>query len=82
MPFQVNPMQLIQMIKNGQNPQQLLMSILEQSAATSPMGANLLNLAKNHRTADIEQIARNIAQQRGIDFDTEFDAFKKMLGVK
>ena len=27
--YQVNPAQLIQMIKQGQNPQQLLMNILE-----------------------------------------------------
>ena len=82
MGFQVNPNQLIQMIKNGKNPQQLIMSILEGQASNNPMGANLLNLAKGNRTAEIEKIARNIAQQRGIDFDKEFDAFKQMLGVK
>ena len=82
MGFQVNPNQLIQMIKNGKNPQQLMMSILEGQASNNPMGANLLNLAKGNRTAEIEKIARNIAQQRGIDFDKEFDAFKQMLGVK
>jgi len=27
--YQVNPMQLIQMIREGKNPQQLMMSILE-----------------------------------------------------
>ena len=82
MGFQVNPNQLIQMIKNGKNPQQLMMSILEGQASNNPMGANLLNLAKGNKTAEIEKIARNIAQQRGIDFDKEFDAFKQMLGVK
>lgn len=82
MSFQVNPNQLIQMIKNGKNPQQLMMSILEGQASNNPMGANLLNLAKGNRTAEIEKIARNIAQQRGIDFDKEFDAFKQLLGIK
>ena len=82
MDFQVNPNQLIQMIKNGKNPQQLMMSILEGQASNNPMGANLLNLAKGNKTAEIEKIARNIAQQRGIDFDKEFDAFKQMMGVK
>ena len=82
MSLQVNPAQLIQMIKNGQNPQQLLMNILEGQAANSPMGANLLNLAKNNKTAEIEQIARNIAQTRGIDFDQEFNAFKRTMGIK
>ena len=45
------------------------------------MGQNLLNLAKNGRSADIEQIARNLAKQKGIDFDKEFAAFKEMLGL-
>ena len=80
--FQVNPMQLIQMIKGGQNPQQLMLNILEGQAASNPMSANLLDLAKNGKTADIEQIVRNISKQRGIDFDKEFTAFKQMLGVK
>lgn len=78
---QVNPMQLIQAIKNGQNPQQLVMSILEGEMSNTPMGANLLSLAKNGDSKGLEQIARNLSQQRGIDFDTQFAAFCKMLGV-
>ena len=58
--LQVNPMQLIQQIKNGQNPQQLMLSILENQMQDTPMGANLLNLARNNQTAEIEKIARNI----------------------
>lgn len=77
----MNPMELIQMIRNGQNPQQVAMNLLQQSMGNTPMGANLLNLAKNNNTAEIEQIARNIAQQRGIDFDKEFTAFRQMLGL-
>ena len=78
----VNPMQLIQMIKSGQNPQQLIMNILEQQMQNTPIGANLLSLAKQNRSADIEQIARNLCQQSGRDFDKEFNAFKQMLGIK
>lgn len=80
--LQVNPAQLIQMIKNGQNPQQLVLSILEGQMSNTPMGANLLNLAKNGQTNEIEQIARNLSKQRGIDFDKEFAAFCQMLGVR
>lgn len=78
MPMNMNPMQLIQMIKGGQNPQQLVMNILEQQMQNTPMGA----LAKQNRSADIEQIARNICSQNGKDFDKEFNAFKQMLGIK
>lgn len=81
MSYNVNPMLLVQAIKNGQNPQQLMLNILENNVSSTPMGANLLELAKNGRTADIEQIARNIAKQRGIDYDREFAAFVNMLGL-
>lgn len=61
MPF--NPMNIIQMIRGGQNPQQLMINLLENQMQNTPMGANLLNLAKQNRSADIEQIARNICKQ-------------------
>lgn len=79
---QMNPMTFLQMIKSGQNPQQLVLNYLETQMQGSPMGANLLNLAKNNKTAEIEQIARNIYQSQGKDFDKEFNSFKQMLGIK
>lgn len=82
MSYNVNPMMLVQAIKNGQNPQQLMLNILENNMSSTPMGANLLELAKKGKTADIEKIVRNIAQSRGIDFDKEFPAFVQSLGFK
>lgn len=79
--YQVNPIELIQMIRNGKNPQQLMLSVLEGQMGGTPMGANLLNLARNGKTKEIEQIARNLSQQQGIDFDKEFAAFRRMLGI-
>lgn len=79
--YQVNPAQLVGMIKQGYNPQQLLMNVLETNMKGTPMGDNLLNLARNGQTGQIEMIARNIMAQRGIDFDKEFMNFKKSLGL-
>ena len=75
--YQVNPMELIQQIRQGKNPQQLMMQVLETRAQNNPVCANLLNMAKEGRTADIEAFARNVAKERGIDFDKEFSKFKK-----
>ena len=74
--MQVDYMQLLLAIKNGANPQQLLMGILEGQMANTQIGKNLLNLVKQNKTKEIEQIARNICQQNGIDFDKEFSSFK------
>lgn len=81
MSMNVNPLLLVQAIKNGQNPQQLMLNILENNMSGTPMGENLFELAKNGRTADIEKIVRNISKSRGIDFDKEFPAFVEMLGL-
>ena len=72
----VNPMQLIQLIKNGNNPQQLLMSILQQQGNNNPILQNAIKLAQNGNAAALQQIARNLAQQKGIDFDKQFANFK------
>lgn len=78
--MQLTPAQLIQMIKNGANPQQLVMQILENGMSENPIYANLAQLAKDNRTAEIEAFARNVAKERGIDFDKEFCDFKRALG--
>ena len=78
--YNVNPQRLIQLIRQGQNPQQLMLSVLEGYAG-SPMGKNLLNLARNGQTAEIEKIARNLCKERGVDFDQEFTKFRKTFGI-
>ena len=81
MSYPVNPMILIQMIRNGQNPQQVLMSVLQGQAGTNPVSANLLNMVKNNKQADIEAFARNYFAANGLDFDKEFTAFKQRFGL-
>lgn len=81
--YPVDPNVLIQMIKSGNNPQQLMLAILQDQAYNNPLGKNLLNLAQQGRTEELEKIVRNIyAQQGGQDFDSEFEAFKRALGYQ
>ena len=74
-------MQFMQMIKSGGNPQMMMMQMLQQKAGNSPMGQNLLKMAQNNDGKGIEQVARNLCAQRGLDFDKEFAAFKQQLGL-
>ena len=78
---QFNPMTIIQMIRNGTNPQQLMLSILQSRYKGTPLGDNLLNLAQNGQTQDIESIARNIVAAQGKDFDEEFASFRQQFGL-
>ena len=79
--YNVNPMQLIQMIKSGQNPQQLMMNILQQRIQGNPLFENIYNLAQHGKGKEIETIARNLCAEKGIDFDKEFNSFKNNLGL-
>ena len=78
----MNPMQIIAMIKNGQNPQQLVLSRLENQMGGTPMGNNLLQMARNGQSDDIEKFARNLFESRGLNFDKEFNSFKSQMGFK
>ena len=70
----------MQIAKNS-NPQQLVMGMLQKKANENPLFANILSLAQQGNTAEIENIVRNMAKERGIDFDKEFNSFKQMFGL-
>ena len=79
--YSVSPIQLIQMIKSGQNPQQLMLYYLENQMKGTPMGDNLINLARNNQGAEIEKIAKNLYYQRGgKDFEADLEQFKRSIG--
>ena len=72
--------QFVNMMKNG-NPEQMMMSMLEQSAQNNPILENLLNMAKNNDSEGIESYVRNVAKEKGIDYDKEINSFKQMFGL-
>ena len=81
MMYPVAPRLLIQMIKQGQNPQHLMLSVLQGQAYNNPLGKNLLNLAQSGRTDELEKVVRNLyTQQGGKNFDQDFEAFKRAIG--
>ena len=77
MAYNVDTAYLIMQMRQGKNPQQLMIDILEGEASQNPIMGNLLSMAKDNRTADIEKFASNLAKEQGIDFYKEFSRFKK-----
>lgn len=75
-----NLMYILNLIKSGNDPRQITLNILEQNARTNPMMNNLLTLGKEGKKGELEVIARNMMRERGLDFDTEFNNFKNMIG--
>lgn len=70
------PNNIIKMFK-GQNPKQLAMNMAKQSS--NPMIANLMKMANEGKSQGIEEFARNIMQERGMDFDSEFANFMRQI---
>ncbi len=68
-------------IKKGHNPEQIMLNVLEKRMGGTPMGNNLINLARQGNTKEIEKIARNLTTQNGLDFDKEFQTFRQNLGL-
>lgn len=76
------PIDIINMLKNGGNPQQIVLSMLPEEQMANPVIKNLVQLAQNNDTQSLEQFARNMFQEKGLDFDKEFNSFKQSFGIK
>lgn len=63
----INP---IQMLKNVANPQQFMQSMMSNNQIMSnPMVKNALDMAQKGNMQGIEQMARNICKERGLNPD-------------
>lgn len=77
----MNLQQMIQFIKAGNNPEQFIMTMLQMKAGNNPVMQNILQLAQTKDQKGLESVARNLAKQRGVDFDKAFNDFRKNLGL-
>ena len=64
----VNILQLMQMMKSG-DPRQAIISILNGVQQNNPMLSNVINMVNKNDVNGIEQFARNLAKEKGIDAD-------------
>lgn len=70
-----NPIQMIKMMMGKSNPQELITNMMGNN--NNPMINNLMNMAKKGDNKGIENFARNICKEKGMDFDKEFKDFMK-----
>ena len=72
----INPMNSIkQYMLQGLTPK----GILSRMRINNPILNNVITMAQNGDTKGVENFARNICKQKGLDFDTEFNKFKNTL---
>ena len=80
-----NPQQMLNLISGlrNQDPSAFVQNmVMEAASQGNPIMQNLATLIQSGETNQIESIVRNIAKERGIDYDKEFKAFRQMLGFK
>lgn len=74
----MNPMQMLKMMFQAKrNPQELLSSIVGKN--NNPMINNLMKMAKEGDKEGIENVARNLFKEKGMNFDQEFEKFMNSL---
>lgn len=65
MPMNNPMMAMIQMMRAGRNPMQLL----QQMAGQNPQAAQAMRLIQGKNPQQLQQIAENMAKERGISID-------------
>ena len=78
----MNPMQLMQMIRNGGNPQQAIINIMKNQSGNSPVINNAINMMAKGDSAGLETLARNLCKEKGINPDDMLSQVKNQFGLK
>lgn len=78
----MNPMQIMQMMKNGGNPQQMIMNMMRQQAGNNPVMNNALQMMEKGDNAGLENLVRNLCKERNINPDEAFNQIKGQFGMK
>ena len=74
----MNPMQMLQGMRN---PQKFLQQMMGNSSVMkNPMARNAMQMAQNGDSNGIEQMARNLCKEKGIDADDVFNQIKSIFG--
>lgn len=67
-----NPIQMIKTYMGMNSPEQIIYQMIGKS---NPMVNNLIQMAKDGNSKELENFARNYCKERGKDFDKEFSSF-------
>lgn len=69
----MNPLNMIKGMMGISNPKDIAMKMLKNN--TNPIFNNLMQMMEKGDDKGIEQFARNMCKEKGIDFDKQFNEF-------
>lgn len=77
----MNPINIFQMMKAG--PQQFIQQMMgNNQIMNNPIVKNAVGMAQNGDLQGVEQMARNLCKEKGIDFDKAFSDFKNQFPLR
>lgn len=78
----INPMQLMQMMRPGGNPQQALITMMKRQAGNNPVMNNAIQMIEKGDSAGVEQLARNLCKEKNLNPDDVLSQIKTQFGMK
>lgn len=77
----MNPLNIFQMMKNG-NPQQFLQQMMGNNQIMSnPLIKNAMQMAQNGDMQGVEKMARNLCNEKGINADDMMESNKRKFNM-
>lgn len=74
----INPMQMLQ----GMNPQQFIQKMMSNNQIMSnPMAKNAINMAQRNDIPGLENMARNLCKEKGLNADEVMQQIKSRFGM-
>lgn len=65
------------------NPMNMIVNRLKQRMGTNnPMMNNIIGMAQNNDVNGLEQFARNLAKEKGVNIDDYYNQAMQMFGVE
>ena len=64
------------------NPMQLIVNQLQQRMGGNPMVGNVIQMAQKNDVQGLEQFARNLGKEKGVDVDELYKQAMQKLGMQ
>ena len=78
-----NPMDFLKLFMgSGGNPLQLLLKAMNMTGNNNTVIKNLIDMANSGNSTGVENFARNLLKEKGIDFDKEFSNFMNTINKR
>ena len=75
----MNPINIFQMMKSG--PQQFIQQMMgNNNVMSNPIARNAMQMAQKGDSKGIEQMARNLCKEKGLNADDVFNQIKSRFG--